>query len=190
MFFVSVLIHGAVLFTNKSTVRHATAENSTVRISFVPQKSALPQKAAPPPQKPVQNPAKSTAQKPEASAKENNEEAATHTKESSENLNENLQYNEGSPGVYDSVLALIKSMVSQRLVYPPLAKQRNTQGDVVLNIGISTNGTLLYVNIYASSGSKILDNAAVSLIKEIFPLTNVKIKNTLDYKINIKYNLT
>jgi outer membrane biosynthesis protein TonB len=41
-----------------------------------------------------------------------------------------------------------------------------------------------------SSGSSILDNAAVSLVKKIRPIENIATKGKLSLSVNIDYKLT
>jgi TonB family protein len=55
---------------------------------------------------------------------------------------------------------------------------------------IERNGVIVSVSADRSSGSSILDNAAVSLIKKIPPLKNLIPNRKLTLKVNIDYKLT
>jgi len=50
--------------------------------------------------------------------------------------------------------------------YPTIAKNRGTQGKVTLDVIVKTDGTPAKVEIAHSSGSKILDEAALDAVKQ------------------------
>jgi protein TonB len=91
---------------------------------------------------------------------------------------------------YEALLAYIKDFISNNLVYPPIARRRNIQGTVGISFEIETNGELVSVSVNGSSGSSVLDNAAVSLVNKIRPFENVTIKRKLALRVNIEYKLT
>jgi protein TonB len=91
---------------------------------------------------------------------------------------------------YEALLAYIKEFINKNLVYPPMARRRNIQGIVSVYFDIEKNGRLVSVSVSRSSGSSILDNAAVSLIKKIPPLENLALNRTLALNVNIAYELT
>jgi protein TonB len=91
---------------------------------------------------------------------------------------------------YEALLAYIKGFISNNLVYPPIARRRNIQGTVGISFEIETNGELVSVSVNGSSGSSVLDNAAISLIKKIRPDKNISIRRKLDLHVNIDYKLT
>jgi TonB family protein len=91
---------------------------------------------------------------------------------------------------YEVLLAYIKEFINKNLVYPPIARQRNVQGVVGVYFEIGESGELVSVVVNHSSGSSILDNAAVSLIRKISPLRDIPIKRTLNLNIRIDYKLT
>lgn len=91
---------------------------------------------------------------------------------------------------HEELLAYIKGFISKNLVYPPMARRRNIQGTVGVSFEIEESGELAFITVNRSSGSSILDNAAVSLIKKISPLKNIMINRKLSLNINIEYKLT
>jgi protein TonB len=91
---------------------------------------------------------------------------------------------------YEALLVYIKDFIGKNLVYPPMARRRNIQGVVAVYFEIERNGSLAAVTVDHSSGSSILDNAAVSLIEKMYPLNNTKIKRKLNLRVNIEYKLT
>jgi TonB family protein len=91
---------------------------------------------------------------------------------------------------YEALLAYIKDFISNNLVYPLIARRRNIQGTVGISFEIETNGELVSVSVNGSSGSSVLDNAALSLVKKIRPFENVTIKRKLTLRVNIEYKLT
>jgi protein TonB len=91
---------------------------------------------------------------------------------------------------YEDMLAYIKDFISKNLVYPPMARRRNIEGVVVVRFEIESNGGLVAVTVDHSSGSSILDNAAVALIEKMYPLNNTTVKRKLALRVNIEYKLT
>ncbi|MDR1900894.1 MAG: TonB family protein [Treponema sp.] len=91
---------------------------------------------------------------------------------------------------YDELLVYIKEFINKNLAYPPMARRRNIQGVVGVSFEIGMNGELVSAAVVHSSGSSILDNAAVSLINKIHPFKNIAIKRKLVLNVNIAYELT
>jgi protein TonB len=91
---------------------------------------------------------------------------------------------------YEAMLAYIKDFIDKNLVYPPMARRRNIQGVVGVYFEIGESGEFVSVTVNHSSGSSILDNAAVTLIKKISPFKNITIKRKLALTVNIDYKLT
>jgi protein TonB len=91
---------------------------------------------------------------------------------------------------YEALLAYIKDFINKNLIYPPMARRRNIQGLVVVQFEVESNGSLAAIMVDHSSGSSILDNAAVLLIKKMYPLNNAAIPRKLALKVNIDYKLT
>lgn len=50
--------------------------------------------------------------------------------------------------------------------YPPSARRRGIEGDVVLEASVDANGTVVSVTIRGSSGNKALDDAAVDAMRK------------------------
>ncbi len=50
--------------------------------------------------------------------------------------------------------------------YPPVAREQRVEGVVVLSILVGADGRVVDVSVAASSGSRILDNAAFSAVKK------------------------
>ncbi|MDR2785187.1 MAG: TonB family protein [Treponema sp.] len=91
---------------------------------------------------------------------------------------------------YEALLAYIKNFINKNLVYPPMARRRNIEGVVTVRFEIESNGRLAAIMVDHSSGSSILDNAAVTLIEKMHSLNNTAIKRKLALRVNIEYKLT
>jgi protein TonB len=91
---------------------------------------------------------------------------------------------------YEELLAYISGLIRQNLLYPQMARRRNIEGIVGVYFEIGIDGGLLAVRVNHSSGSSILDNAAVSLVKKLDTLKNMTTKRKLALNINIVYKLT
>jgi protein TonB len=62
--------------------------------------------------------------------------------------------------------------IDRRKVYPPAARKRRIEGSVVCELEVDPAGNLGGVRVIGSSGSAILDDAAVALLKGVFPIKN------------------
>ncbi|MDR0628817.1 MAG: TonB family protein [Treponema sp.] len=91
---------------------------------------------------------------------------------------------------YEELLVYISSLIRQNLLYPQMARRRNIEGVVGVYFEIGIDGGLVSVRVNHSSGSSILDRAAVSLIERICPIKNGAIKRSMALHINITYELT
>lgn len=84
----------------------------------------------------------------------------------------------------------LDNQIKEKLFYPEKAKIRGIEGKVIIKLNISSEGILSSSKIISSSGSKILDNAALQLLSSIFPLPQTKIQNiNLQTTISIDYKL-
>ncbi|MDR1247851.1 MAG: energy transducer TonB [Treponema sp.] len=91
---------------------------------------------------------------------------------------------------YEALLGYIKDFIEKKLVYQPMARRRNLEGVVGVHFEIERNGGLAAITVERSSGSSILDNAAVSLVKKIHPPENLTLNRTLALMVNVTYELT
>jgi protein TonB len=91
---------------------------------------------------------------------------------------------------YAALLAYIKDFISKNLVYPAMAKRRNIEGIVGVYFEIDGNGAISAITVYNSSGSPLLDNAAVTLVRRIQSIKNITVNRELVLKVNIDYKLT
>jgi protein TonB len=91
---------------------------------------------------------------------------------------------------YAALLAYIKDFISKNLVYPAMAKRRNIEGIVGVYFEIDGNGAISAITVYNSSGSPLLDNAAVTLVRKIQSIKNITVNRELVLKVNIDYKLT
>jgi TonB family protein len=58
------------------------------------------------------------------------------------------------------------------LVYPESARLRGLSGTVRIQLEVGADGRLISVKVGTSSGSALLDRAALALAKSVFPLPN------------------
>jgi TonB family protein len=91
---------------------------------------------------------------------------------------------------YEALLVYIKDFIEKNLVYPSMARRRNVEGIAGVHFEIERNGGLAAITVDQSSGSSILDNAAVSLVKKMHPPKNLTLNRTLALRVNIEYKLT
>lgn len=87
-----------------------------------------------------------------------------------------------------AALALLKAAIREQLRYPPAAWKRSISGTVKLEIAVDSSGTLLECSVVASSGSEMLDTAAVSLMRNLFR-TSWDLGGAFRTRISIEYRL-
>ena len=99
---------------------------------------------------------------------------------------------------YMSYLAQVKSGVAKNWVFPPEARDRRQSGQVRVVFTVDRQGNLVKIKVEQSSGSEILDRAALAAIEKAAPfapfpehinLELLNIKANFDYRIKyIKMN--
>ncbi len=70
---------------------------------------------------------------------------------------------------FSSVIQGIRKKLIQKKIYPYSARKKGIQGIVFILLKLDEQGYLIELRITQSSGYKILDKAAVSLIKKVVP---------------------
>ncbi|MDR0382356.1 MAG: energy transducer TonB [Spirochaetaceae bacterium] len=86
-------------------------------------------------------------------------------------------------------MAYIRDFISKNLVYPAMAKRRNIEGIVGVYFEIDGSGAISAITVCNSSGSPLLDNAAVSLVKKIHTVSTQTANQKLSPRVNIDYEL-
>lgn len=92
----------------------------------------------------------------------------------------------GTPSA--STLALLNEAIRRDLKYPPQARRRNIEGKVEIDLAVGADGTLAGCVLAAGSGSGILDEAALRLIRGLFPLRGAS-GGAFSTRIAIEYRL-
>ncbi len=95
--------------------------------------------------------------------------------------------NPGKPS--DTVLAHLAAAIEKNKTYPPQAKRRKIQGRVVVELEVGRDGILADLDLVQSSGSELLDRAAIELLGGLFPLEGAR-GEAFRTKVAIDYALT
>ena len=85
---------------------------------------------------------------------------------------------------YASYMKHIKDKVQNVWIYPQDARENGIQGRLLVYFSISKDGSLCRLSLVRSSGSKILDDAAMQAIKDASPFPKLPDRFHLD-KLNI-----
>jgi len=93
----------------------------------------------------------------------------------------------GSAGVAP-LLALLEQRITDARVYPQAARRRNIEGSVRLRASVAADGRLVGANVVGSSGSSILDDAGVALVRRVFPIPN-DLGHGFTVEVTITYRL-
>ena len=89
---------------------------------------------------------------------------------------------------FSSVIQGIRKKLIQKKIYPYAARKKGIQGIVFILLKLDEQGYLLELRITQSSGYKVLDKAAVSLIKKVVPYEHGT-GQPVSIEIPIKYSL-
>ncbi len=89
---------------------------------------------------------------------------------------------------FSSVIQGIRKKIIQKKIYPYAARKKGIQGIVFILLKLDEQGYLIELRITQSSGYKILDKAAVSLIKKVVPYEHGT-GQPISIEIPIKYSL-
>ncbi len=89
---------------------------------------------------------------------------------------------------FSSVIQGIRKKIIQKKIYPYAARKKGIQGIVFILLKLDEQGYLIELRVTQSSGYKILDKAAVSLIKKVVPYEHGT-GQPISIEIPIKYSL-
>jgi TonB family protein len=76
---------------------------------------------------------------------------------------------QGDPGPYGDYLLHIRRKIERLWVYPPQALAAQGEGDAVIRFTIDANGALSGYYVMATSGSPVLDEGALAVVKGAAP---------------------
>ena len=89
---------------------------------------------------------------------------------------------------FSIVIEGIRKKIIQKKIYPYAARKKGIQGIVFIMLKLDEQGYLIELKVTQTSGYKILDNAAVSLIKKVVPYEHGT-GQSISIEIPIKYSL-
>ena len=89
-------------------------------------------------------------------------------------VNESAQINEQiptspNPQVVSNYSNLLRAHIAKHKKYPRIAQRRKMQGEVVIEIQIKGDGSLISKNIQKSSGHKVLDKEGMNMMEKSKP---------------------
>jgi len=87
-----------------------------------------------------------------------------------------------------ALAARVSAALEARKKYPEAARRRGAEGMVGLRLHVAEDGRLLAAKLAASSGSALLDRAALDLASSIFPVDNTTRKE-LELAVSVRYEL-
>ena len=75
----------------------------------------------------------------------------------------------GDPGPYGTYLLMVRRKIERLWVYPPQALAQLGEGDAVIRFTIDANGALSGYYVMATSGSPLLDEGALAVVRAAAP---------------------
>ncbi|MEO2068261.1 MAG: TonB family protein [Desulfurobacteriaceae bacterium] len=117
-------------------------------------------------------------------------QAPEKSKPSNKLLNTPIK-SEEKPFDKKAYISLVLQEIERKKFYPPLAKRFGMEGKVWIKFIVNKKGKVLKVEVFRSSGKKILDKAALELISRCsFPPLPQNFKGeTLEIEVAIRYSL-
>jgi len=85
--------------------------------------------------------------------------------------------------------ARVGASIEARKTYPEAARRRGAEGLVRLMLSVSGDGRLIAARLAASSGSSLLDRAALDLASSVFPVDNLA-RRDLELVLAVRYSLS
>ncbi len=70
----------------------------------------------------------------------------------------------------DDYLAIISGLLSRSIYYPVAARRSGTEGSVVAGFVVDESGVVKSIEVTSTSGSSVLDGAALRIIERVSPL--------------------
>ncbi len=89
---------------------------------------------------------------------------------------------------FSPIVQQLREKLIKKQVYPTSARRRGQQGVVHVLIELDQEGNLTALRVTRSSGYRVLDNAAVSLVKKVVPFKHGA-GRAIAIEIPINYNL-
>ncbi len=83
---------------------------------------------------------------------------------------------------------MVSAAIEARKTYPEAARRRGAEGLVRLTLRVSGDGRLIAAKLASSSGSTLLDRAALDLASSVFPVDNIARKE-LELVMAVAYSL-
>jgi len=96
---------------------------------------------------------------------------------------------QGQPTDYQRILGELSRLLHEHLYYPEIARRKGIEGALAITFTLNTNGDATDVIVSESSGSRILDRAAVRAISDLFPYPDPP-DTPLHFTIPVTYRLT
>jgi len=161
-----------VLFVLASLVGHALLLTLTTRIDWAVNR----------PSKPVQEvimveltapPEKATRRPPIRQKKEQQPAAGSGV------LREGTAALQGETSPYRDYLLQVRRKIEQRWNYPPQAIAAQEEGNAVIRFTIDANGSLSGYDVMTTSGSEILDQGALAVVKAAAPYAPLPVELNL-----------
>jgi TonB family protein len=88
----------------------------------------------------------------------------------------------------ESLAAAIAGKLAAQKQYPAAALKRKSEGTIRIVLQVAPDGTLASSTVQSRSGSAILDEAALQLVRSIFPL-HIRLETAVSLLIPVEYRI-
>ncbi len=92
---------------------------------------------------------------------------------------------------FSLVLSYLRDVIERNKTYPPLARQRGWEGEVLLGFHVVADGAIERVHVARSSGNRLLDQSAVKALQTVDRVTPDlwRSGNDADLRLSVVYRL-
>ena len=119
---------------------------------------------------------------------EEQDEHELSKEEGNDELGKDPGLEEKLPGNLDAIIEELRSQIIKKQVYPYAARKKGIQGVVFVQLFLDEHGNMMELQVVRSSGHKMLDKAALLLVKKVLPFEH-NTGESINIEIPIKYSL-
>jgi protein TonB len=205
--FLSIAVHGLILFTPQRSITGSVPRAESYRVELIQKPTQTVEKKEPeakpePPgdaEKPELPETIEKEQTADSQLPQERRQITDHEREVLGTINtywtntrsSRVPANSGSSNrsEYHRILDELDRMLRETLRYPEVARRKGIEGAVAVKLTLNTNGEASNLVVAESSGSRLLDRAAVQAISAIFPYPDPP-GAPLHFTIPVTYRLT
>lgn len=192
--FLSIFFHALIFIILITALRsyslYGLSQPQVSINAYLSHNSASTRSSSVKPQHPLPATQNIPNEKSRLSASSNN--ATTASSEHAINSPLATETKQPAPAEIQKLLSIIAHTIQEHLQYPALAKSHIQQGQSLVQFELAQNGNLQNIEVIKSSGTDILDEAAIKAIMTSSPISipeNIKVQKNLTLRVPVHFNM-